>query len=54
MKWEGCTVVEEKDYRFVMLKYLLCGCHMIPTFEKKVGRYYLNDLVDGDAFLCFF
>ncbi|KAF8585398.1 hypothetical protein K439DRAFT_1615941 [Ramaria rubella] len=53
-KWEGCTVVEEKNYRFVMLKYLLRGCHMIPTFEKKVGRYYLNDLVDGDAFLRFF
>ncbi|KAF8582421.1 hypothetical protein K439DRAFT_156885 [Ramaria rubella] len=53
-KWEGCRVLEEKNYRFVMLKYLLRGCHMIPTFEKKVGRYYLNDLVDGDAFLRFF
>ncbi|KAF8577619.1 hypothetical protein K439DRAFT_1664150 [Ramaria rubella] len=46
-KWEGCHVLEEKNYRFVMLKYLLRGCHMIPTFEKKVGRYYLNDLVDA-------
>ncbi|KAF8574014.1 hypothetical protein K439DRAFT_1373648, partial [Ramaria rubella] len=52
-KWEGCTVVEEKNYRFVILKYLLRGCHMIPTFEKKVRRCYLNDLVDSDAFLFF-
>ncbi|KAF8587382.1 hypothetical protein K439DRAFT_1338200, partial [Ramaria rubella] len=52
-KWEGCTVVEEKNYHFVMLKYLLRSCHMILTFSK-VRRYYLNDLVDGDAFLRFF
>ncbi|KAF8578339.1 hypothetical protein K439DRAFT_1529313 [Ramaria rubella] len=52
-KWGGCTVVEEKNYHFVMLKYLLCGCHMILTFSK-VGWYYLNDLVDSDAFLRFF
>ncbi|KIJ39542.1 hypothetical protein M422DRAFT_257594 [Sphaerobolus stellatus SS14] len=53
-KWEGCRVLEEKNYEFVLLKYLIRGCHMIPTFEKEDGTYYLNDLVDSDAFLRFF
>ena len=53
-KWEGCRVLEEKDHQFVLLKYLVQGCHIIPTFEKQSGRYYLNDLVDSDAFIRFF
>ncbi|KIJ24432.1 hypothetical protein M422DRAFT_194668 [Sphaerobolus stellatus SS14] len=53
-KWEGCRVLEEKNYEFVFLKYLIRGCHMIPTFEKEDGAYYLNDLVDSDAFLRLF
>ncbi|KIJ35381.1 hypothetical protein M422DRAFT_133116, partial [Sphaerobolus stellatus SS14] len=50
-KWEGCTVSEEKSYTFVLLKYLIRGCHLIPAFEKDEGKYYLNDLVDSDAFV---
>ncbi|KIJ36807.1 hypothetical protein M422DRAFT_129479, partial [Sphaerobolus stellatus SS14] len=50
-KWEGCTVLEEKSYTFVLLKYLIHGCHLIPASEKDEGKYYLNDLVDSDAFV---
>ncbi|KIJ28995.1 hypothetical protein M422DRAFT_189096, partial [Sphaerobolus stellatus SS14] len=32
-------------------KYLIRGCHLIPTFEKDEGKYYLNDLVESDAFV---
>ena len=53
-KWEKCKVLEEKGYDFVLLKYLIRGCHLIPNFEKEEGRYYLNDLVDSDAFIRFF
>ncbi|KIJ38049.1 hypothetical protein M422DRAFT_177113, partial [Sphaerobolus stellatus SS14] len=53
-KWEGCTVLEEKSYTFVFLKYLIRGCHLIPTFKKDEGKCYLNDLVDSDAFVRFF
>ncbi|KIJ52403.1 hypothetical protein M422DRAFT_156634, partial [Sphaerobolus stellatus SS14] len=53
-KWDGCTVYEEKECDFFLLKYLIRGCHFIPTFNETNKRYYLNDLVDGDAFLRFF
>ncbi|KIJ56113.1 hypothetical protein M422DRAFT_150851, partial [Sphaerobolus stellatus SS14] len=53
-KWEGCKVFEEKEYDFFFVKYLIRGCHMIPTFEKSRKVFYLNDLIDGDAFLRFF
>ncbi|KIJ35457.1 hypothetical protein M422DRAFT_180706 [Sphaerobolus stellatus SS14] len=52
--WDGCRVFEEKEYDFVLLKYLIRGCHMIPAFEKSGKMFYLNDLVDGDAFIRFF
>jgi len=53
-RWDGYQVLEEKGFQFVLLKYLVCGCHCIPTFEKNEGRYYLNDFVDGDAFIRFY
>ena len=49
---EGCHVLEESmEPRFVMLKYLIRGAHMIPVFETKDGRFMLNDLIDSDIFL---
>ena len=53
-KWEGCRVLREKGYDFVLLKYLIWGCHLIPTFDKDESTYYVNDLVDNDAFIRFF
>ncbi|KIJ32951.1 hypothetical protein M422DRAFT_183772, partial [Sphaerobolus stellatus SS14] len=53
-KWEGCKVFEEKEFDFFLMKYLIRGCHFAPTFDGSNKRYYLNDLVDGDAFLRFF
>ncbi|KIJ31220.1 hypothetical protein M422DRAFT_267173 [Sphaerobolus stellatus SS14] len=53
-RWDGCRIFEEKHSDFVFIKYLIRGCHMVPTFEKSGKVYYLNDLVDGDAFLRFF
>ncbi|KIJ28811.1 hypothetical protein M422DRAFT_269862 [Sphaerobolus stellatus SS14] len=53
-KWEGCKVFEEKEFDFFLMKYLIRGCHFVPTFDGSDKRYYLNDLVDGDAFLRFF
>ncbi|KIJ24430.1 hypothetical protein M422DRAFT_274777 [Sphaerobolus stellatus SS14] len=53
-KWEGCRVLEEKGlYQFILLKYLIRGCHLIPATDKGTGKYYLNDLVDSDAFVWF-
>ncbi|KIJ31962.1 hypothetical protein M422DRAFT_185235, partial [Sphaerobolus stellatus SS14] len=54
MVWEGCRIFEEKDYRFVMPKYLVRGCHMLPAFEKSKKVCFFNDLVDNDTFLRFF
>ncbi|KAF8573746.1 hypothetical protein K439DRAFT_1374481 [Ramaria rubella] len=51
-KWRNYQVFEEAEYDFVLLRYVVCACHMIPTFIPKSGRYYLNDLVDSDMFLC--
>lgn len=49
---EGCSVLDEaREPRFVMLKYMLRGAHIIPIFSTKAGRFVLNDLVDGDMFL---
>ncbi|KIJ37159.1 hypothetical protein M422DRAFT_178317, partial [Sphaerobolus stellatus SS14] len=53
-KWEGCRVLEEKKYCFVLLKYPIRGCHLIWTSDKDDRKYYLNDLIDSDAFLRFF
>ncbi|KIJ46748.1 hypothetical protein M422DRAFT_249917 [Sphaerobolus stellatus SS14] len=53
-KREGCRVLEQKRYSFALMKYLVRGCHLIPTFEKEEGRYYLNDFVVNDAFIRFF
>ncbi|KIJ54948.1 hypothetical protein M422DRAFT_153273 [Sphaerobolus stellatus SS14] len=53
-EWDGSKVFEEKDVDFFLLKYFIRGCHFIPTFDGSGKRFYLNDLVDGDAFLRFF
>ncbi|KIJ38298.1 hypothetical protein M422DRAFT_176717, partial [Sphaerobolus stellatus SS14] len=50
----GCTVYEEKECDFFLLKYLIRGFHFILTFNRSSKHYYLNDLVDGDTFLHFF
>ena len=43
---------EEKEYAFVLLKYFVHACQMIPAFESKSAKqYYLNDIVDSDMFL---
>jgi hypothetical protein len=48
----GCHVIEEvNEPRFVMLRYLIRGAHMIPVFDTKAGRFMLNDLIDSDMFL---
>lgn len=47
-------VFAEKGHAFVLLKYVVRACHMIPTFESgraAAGHYYLNDLIDNDMFL---
>ncbi|KIJ24675.1 hypothetical protein M422DRAFT_194394, partial [Sphaerobolus stellatus SS14] len=53
-RWEGCQVFEEKGYHFILLKYVLRGCHMIPVLNNNGKLFYLNDLIDGDTFLQFF
>lgn len=54
-KWEGCQVFKESGRaEFVFAEYLVRGCHMIPAFDKSGRMFYLNDLVDPDAFLRFF
>ena len=49
--WKNCQVYEEKGFGFVLLKYVIHACHMIPTFGGKQGHYFLNDLIDKDMFL---
>jgi len=51
--WDGCCVFEERGYSFVFPDYLVRGCHMIPAFDTP-GKYHLNDMVDGDAFIRFY
>jgi len=51
--WDWCRVFEERGYSFVLLDYLVRGCHMIPVFDNP-GIFFLNDLVDGDAFIRFY
>jgi len=51
---DGYQILEEKGYQFVLIKYFVCDCHFISTFEKKEGCYHLNDLVDGNAFVRFY
>lgn len=53
-KWDGCQTFEQKDYDFAFIKYFVRGCHMIPAFEKTGKVFYLNDLIDSDAFLRFY
>ncbi|KIJ30780.1 hypothetical protein M422DRAFT_267613 [Sphaerobolus stellatus SS14] len=54
-EWEGCRVLEEKGlYQFILLKYIIRGCHLIPATDKGTGKYYLIDLVDSDAFVRFY
>lgn len=49
---ENCDVLaEERNPRFVMMKYLVRGAHIVPIFSAKEARFVLNDLVDGDIFL---
>lgn len=52
-KWAGCRIYEEmKEPRFVLVRDILRGAHMIPTFTtNKKGLSYLNDHVDADMFL---
>ncbi|KIJ45410.1 hypothetical protein M422DRAFT_121740, partial [Sphaerobolus stellatus SS14] len=50
-RWDGCQIFEENSYRFVLPKYLVRGCHMIPVFGSSEKSFHLNDLVDVDAFL---
>ncbi|KAJ7624177.1 hypothetical protein B0H17DRAFT_884530, partial [Mycena rosella] len=51
-KWAGCRVYEEKKTtRFIMLKYLVRGTHMIPVFDvPRKDLTFLNDIIDGDIF----
>ncbi|KAJ7679650.1 hypothetical protein B0H17DRAFT_887101, partial [Mycena rosella] len=51
-KWAGCRNYEEKKAtRFIMLKYLVHGMHMIPVFDvPRKDLKYLNDIIDGDMF----
>lgn len=49
--WEGCWVFEEKGKQFVLSKYLVRGCHMIPAWEKSGTIFYLTNLVDNDALI---
>ena len=49
--WKNCQVYEESAFGFVMLKYIVRACHMIPSFGGRQGHYYLNDLIDKDMFL---
>ena len=50
--WKNCQVYEEKDHAFILLKYVVRACHMIPAFGSSKGKhYYLNDLIDSDMFL---
>jgi hypothetical protein len=53
-KWDGCQVFEEKGHRFVLPDYLVRGVLMMPAFEKSGKIFYLNDIVDNDAFLRFY
>jgi hypothetical protein len=40
----GSPVLEEANKpRFVMLKYLIRGAHLIPIFCTKEGQFFLND-----------
>lgn len=49
---DGCPVLDEANVsRYVMIKYLTRGVHMIPVFDTKDGRFILNDVVDFDIFL---
>ncbi|KAA1474760.1 hypothetical protein DENSPDRAFT_906474 [Dentipellis sp. KUC8613] len=52
-KWDGCRVFREGKLMFVLAKYLIRGCHMIPAFDSPstTKYFYLNDLIDGDMFL---
>ena len=50
--WKNCQVYEESAFGFVMVMYIVCACHMIPTFGGRQGQYYLNDPIDNDMFLC--
>ncbi|KIJ36420.1 hypothetical protein M422DRAFT_179377 [Sphaerobolus stellatus SS14] len=45
--WEGRTILEEKSYTSVLLKYLIQGCHLIPPSDKENGKYYVNDLINN-------
>ena len=50
--WKNFQVYEEKDHAFILLKYVVRACHMIPAFVSSQGKhYYLNDLIDSDMFL---
>lgn len=52
-KIEGCAVLkEDKDLHFVMVKYMIRGAHIIPIFDTKTDKFFLNnDLIDPDMFL---
>ncbi|EGO31125.1 hypothetical protein SERLADRAFT_432782 [Serpula lacrymans var. lacrymans S7.9] len=53
-RWSGALLYDEaRDFKLVMAKSLIRGAHMIEAFDLKEGRFYLNDLIDGDMFLRF-
>lgn len=52
--WEGCQVFKQSPRTsLVMAQYLMRAVRMIPTFHGAGDRYYLDDLLDGDAVVRF-
>ena len=39
--WEECRIFEEKEYEFVFVKYMIRGCHFVPTFERTGKQFIL-------------
>lgn len=55
VEWEGMQAFQEKAIQFISLEYVIQGCHFIPFFsQSKKKIYFLNDLIDSDAFIRFF
>lgn len=51
--WDDCIVYQERNTtEFILLKYLICGAHLILFFDiQQPHALVLNDLIDGDWFL---
>ena len=42
-----------KEPKFVLVESLVHGALIVlPTFDGENGKFYFNDLVDYDMFLC--